>query len=83
MDACFRRALPAWLDDASLAEAARLDRLEAQASRANDSFHGGVYRSQPPPSAGGARVPALLEERRAFGERCALLRSEKGGGTMP
>ncbi len=84
MDACYRRTLPAWLDDASLAEAARRDRIEAQASRANDGFRGATYTPQPPPSAGGARVPALLEERTAFQEKCALLRaSGKGPRTRP
>jgi hypothetical protein len=84
MDACFRRALPAWLGDPALAEAARLDRLEAQASRSSDSFKGGVYTSQPPPSIGGGRVPALLEERVVFEERCRVLRSSgKGTGRRP
>jgi hypothetical protein len=81
-DACWRRTMPAWLDDAALAGAARLDQLEGQASRANDSFRGGAFVAQPPPPAGGPRVAALLEERRVFQEHCAiLLSSGKGPGT--
>jgi hypothetical protein len=82
VDACFRQTMPAWLDDGALAAAARRDQLEAQASRANDSFRGPVFTSQPPPPAGGPRVAALLEERRLFQEWCTLLRSSgKGAAT--
>ena len=79
MDACYRRALPAWLDDGALASAARLDQLEGDASRANDSFRGGAFTSQPPASRRGPRVGAILEERRLFLERCAMLRASGKG----
>lgn len=75
VDACFRRAMPAWLDDGALSSAARQDRMEGEASRANDSFRGGAFVSQPPTPAGGPRVAALLEERRVFQERCRALRA--------
>jgi hypothetical protein len=73
--ACFRREVPAWLDDGALASAVRQDRLEGEASRANDSFRGGAFVAQPPLPAGGPRVSALLEERRRFEDRCRLLRA--------
>lgn len=79
VDACYRRALPAWLDDGALASAARLDQLEGEASRANDSFRGGAFTSQPPAARSGPRVAALLAERRVFLERCALLRASGKG----
>jgi len=82
VDACFRRTMPAWLDDNALGSAARLDQLESQASRANDAFRGGVFTSQPPASVGGPRAAALLEARRVFQERCTLLRASGKGPTM-
>ncbi|OFX20848.1 MAG: hypothetical protein A2V77_04540 [Anaeromyxobacter sp. RBG_16_69_14] len=74
--ACWNGVLPAWLDDSALAGAARLDRREAQASRVNDSFRGATFSSQPPTMPQpGSRVASLLDERRAFQQWCALLRS--------
>ena len=73
---CWNGALPGWLDDSALAGAARLDRREAQASGANDSFRGATFSPQPPTTPQpGSRVAAILDERRAFQQRCALLRS--------
>jgi hypothetical protein len=82
--ACWRGVFPAWLDDSALEGAARLDRFEGDASRANDSFRGAQFSTQPPSMGTGPRVAALLDERRAFLERCALLRSSvKGAATPP
>lgn len=80
-DACWQGKLPPWLDDAALAAAARLDHREAQASSANDTFQGVRFSPQPPAPASGSRVAALAEERRAFQQWCALLRS--GGKALP
>jgi len=85
--ACWRGSLPYWLDDAALGEAARRDRREGDASRANESFQAGTAMKarQPPPSArpgdAGPHASALVEERRDFEQRCALLRS--GGAPAP
>ncbi len=79
-DACWRGELPAWLDDAALTGAARIDDDEAQAGRANDSFRGATYAPQPPSARPGPHVAALLDERRLFQQRCALLRS--GGKSL-
>ncbi len=74
--ACWNGVLPPWLDEAALSGAARLDRREAQASGVNDSFRGATFSTQPPPMPPtGSRAAALLDERRAFQQRCALLRS--------
>jgi hypothetical protein len=73
VEACWARTLPAWLDDTALSRAATLDRQEAEASRANEAFHGATYSSQPLPAVSGRRVAALMDERRAFQQRCAAL----------
>jgi hypothetical protein len=74
--ACWNGVLPAWLDDSALGGSARLDRREAQASGVNDSFRGATFSPQPPTTPRpGSRVATLLGERRAFQQRCALLRS--------
>jgi hypothetical protein len=69
--ACRNGTLPSWLDDEALNAAIELDHREAQASVANDSFHGGTYVSQPPPLAKpGARATAIENDRRAFQFSC-------------
>jgi len=74
--ACWRGELPAWLDDAALTGAARLDGGEAQAGRLNESYHGERFSPQPPlPARAGPHVAALLDERRVFRQQCTLLRS--------
>lgn len=84
-DACWRGAYPYWMDDAALSDAARRDRLEGDASRANESFQAGtaMAAAQPPPapraSDGGMHTRAILQERSEFDGRCALLRS---GGAL-
>ena len=79
VDACWRGILPAWLDDDALAAASALDGREAQASSANDSFHGATYATQPLGAiTSGARVRALLEDRRRFEEACLTWRSAAG-----
>jgi len=79
-DACRRRALPPWLDDAALSAASRLDAQEGQAGAMNDAFLGdsAAASARTPPSrasAAGSRVATILEERRFFETDCALLRS--------
>jgi hypothetical protein len=88
--ACQGNALPAWLDDAALAEASRLDRWSAFGSDPNDSYRGATLSAQPalPPrpaasSAGGSRAEAILAERREFQKRCDLLRSAGRGLALP
>ncbi|HTP26028.1 MAG TPA: hypothetical protein VMK12_10265 [Anaeromyxobacteraceae bacterium] len=77
IDACWRGVLPAWIDESALVGAARLDRREAQASTANESFHGATFTAQPPASPSGPHVTAILGERRAFEEQCALMRGKR------
>ncbi|HZZ86527.1 MAG TPA: hypothetical protein VFE30_18495 [Anaeromyxobacteraceae bacterium] len=85
--ACWRSGLPYWMDDAALSDAARLDRREGDASRANESFQAGtaMMAAQPPPaprpSDGGPHTSALLRERDEFQARCRLLRA--GGALSP
>ncbi len=83
--ACWRGGYPYWMDDAALSDAARRDRLEGDASQANESFQAGtaMAAAQPPPaprpSDSGLHTRALLQERSEFDGRCALLRS---GGAL-
>lgn len=78
--ACRSGTLPPWLDDAALAEAARLDRRAGGAMDPNDSYRPGTVAAQPAlpptsPSGAGSRHEAVLSERREFEARCSLLRS--------
>ncbi len=84
-DACWRGALPAWLDDDALALTSRSERQGSP----NDSFQPSTYAAQPARDAERAssrpssRVGALLDERRAFEQRCALLKSGGKGMGLP
>ncbi len=79
--ACARGVLPAWLDDAALTAAIRLDEREAQASTANESFHGATFSPQPPPAGGtGPRTAAVLRDRQEFQEWCAAIRAARERG---
>lgn len=70
--ACNARTLPPWLDDEALRAAVALDQREAQASSANEGFHGAAYTAPPPPPRDpGLRSARLFEERRAFQRWCA------------
>jgi hypothetical protein len=82
--ACARQVLPRWLDDDALHAAIELDRREAQAGAANDSFRGATFTAQPPPSGrAGARAAALEEERRSFRQWCAGIRAGASGFAKP
>ncbi len=83
--ACSSGTLPRWLDDSALSAAVRTDRREAQASTANESFHGAAYSSQPPASNALAtsRAAALLDERRAFEQWCAGTRAGTNAFVKP
>jgi hypothetical protein len=80
--ACTNGKFPVWLDDTAVSASVDVERREAQASAANDSFRGATFSSQPPPTTvSSARVAALVDERRAFQQWCAGLRST--GPTSP
>jgi hypothetical protein len=76
--ACANGTYPAWLDDEAVNAAIEADRREAQASVANDAFHGATFTAQPPPSPRpGTWTSRVEEQRRAFQFECAL--SKKKG----
>lgn len=89
--ACFGGTWPAWLDDGALAESSRLDRWGATALNPDDSFRDSTVAAATPPPARRApdasatsRYAGILEERREFQQRCALLRaSGPGPGLVP
>jgi hypothetical protein len=82
--ACSQGTLPAWLDDNALGAAIRMDRREAQASTANESFHGATFSSQPPAATtGSSRASAMLEDRRIFQQWCAGTHPGPSGFVKP
>ena len=87
--ACFAGGWPAWLDDGALADSARADQWGANAINPNDSFRDSTLAAAPPPprpraadASGNSRYAAVLEERREFQQRCALLRASGPGPAL-
>jgi len=85
--ACWAGTLPPWLDDQALAEAQRLDRWSSRGINPNDSFRDSTVSAVPAPplpdpasGSGASRYAAIMDERRAFQERCQVVRSS-GKGT--